>query len=680
MNTLLDSFQLLGDIFLPLGVIVLIAILCIITYALIRSSMYFIHRIPEDGNDKENYLSYKERAELYKARVEEYKKSIEDLQKQYLLELESLKNRVDEEKLKDSLETELETIANKIELANSELTSLSKENIKNSAEYEYLNSVLPKLEKEKNEINKHIDASKSEFQTISRDLEKVVADYQQKQSKISLLDRDIGKSKAELQQLVDQKEKLFSQISSYKKDNERYANVLKDFNNKQSEAQRLDRDIGRSRAELQHLVAMNSKLQEDIDRITQEQKAYHEGYKSLMEAPPSLQEYAKKAADSFDNEEKELDLFEHYLISKNYYFPRRTINAFHTSLKIQNYNPLTVLAGISGTGKTLLPTKYAEYFGIYNLVLPVEPRWDSPQDLLGFYNYLEKKFQATELSRALVAFDNRNKYEKEAPRLRSKDGARIASVLEDRMFIVLLDEMNLARTEYYFSNFLSKLELRRNVDDESSDSQRSNAEILIDDNFGKIWIPQNVLFVGTMNEDESTQTLSDKVLDRANLLRFGKPNQENLSSSNKNQVSGNRLLVHSAIPYSTYRTWINDPSKLDSTFVDNVIRDLNDAMALINKPFGFRVDKCIRAYVANYPNALKDEQAEKSALADQIEQKIMPKLRGLDLSESSSDKCVRNIQDIVNRLNDKEFDQAFAGAIEEGYRSGMFMWQGVSRL
>ena len=84
------------------------------------------------------------------------------------------------------------------------------------------------------------------------------------------------------------------------------------------------------------------------------------------------------------------------------------------------------------------------------------------------------------------------------------------------MLIVLLDEMNLARTEYYFSNFLSRLELRRIVTNENEKANRKNAEITIDDNFGNLWVPNNVLFVGTMNEDESTQTLSDKVLDRAN--------------------------------------------------------------------------------------------------------------------------------------------------------------------
>ena len=70
-------------------------------------------------------------------------------------------------------------------------------------------------------------------------------------------------------------------------------------------------------------------------------------------------------------------------------YSNRTLRAFHTSLKINDNAQLTVLAGVSGTGKSLLPRRYAEAMGIHFLQIAVEPRWDSPQDLLGFYNYIE---------------------------------------------------------------------------------------------------------------------------------------------------------------------------------------------------------------------------------------------------------------------------------------------------
>lgn len=89
-------------------------------------------------------------------------------------------------------------------------------------------------------------------------------------------------------------------------------------------------------------------------------------------------------------------------------FPKRTVYAFHTSLKINDISPITVLAGISGTGKTLLPVKYAEAMGMHNMVVSVQPGWDSPRDLFGFYNYMEKKYKGTDLARALIRMDPYN--------------------------------------------------------------------------------------------------------------------------------------------------------------------------------------------------------------------------------------------------------------------------------
>ena len=86
-------------------------------------------------------------------------------------------------------------------------------------------------------------------------------------------------------------------------------------------------------------------------------------------------------------------------------FNDRVLRAFHTSLKVADVSPLVVLAGISGTGKSELPRRYAEAMGIQFLNIAVQPRWDSPQDMFGFYNYLEGRYRATELARALVQMD-----------------------------------------------------------------------------------------------------------------------------------------------------------------------------------------------------------------------------------------------------------------------------------
>lgn len=360
-------------------------------------------------------------------------------------------------------------------------------------------------------------------------------------------------------------------------------------------------------------------------------------------------------------------------------FPKRTVYAFHTSLKINDISPITVLAGISGTGKTLLPVKYAEAMGMHNMVVSVQPRWDSPHDLFGFYNYMEHKYKGTDLARALIRMDPYNFREQ------IKDEERMA----DRILLVLLDEMNLARIEYYFSEFLSKLELRRAIKNAGADN-RSIAEFVLETgplyNTGKeksngkgefrLWVGRNVIFVGTMNEDESTQTLSDKVLDRANVLRFGKPSNDRTGIQNELTMveSQNKFL-----PYNLWEEWIKKPPPKDSWISDinERINRVNDALEKVGRPFGHRVQQAMREYVANYPG-VDDGHTHKIAFADQIEQKVIPKLRGIDIMGSHLNETLDIIHRLIDELGDEELSKVFSES-KKDRSMGTFVWRGVTR-
>ena len=221
-----------------------------------------------------------------------------------------------------------------------------------------------------------------------------------------------------------------------------------------------------------------------------------DSYSDLLKVPSVCLDKASfpKGKRDGDEEWEVLEKLRAELRKDELKFPDRTIDAFHTSLKCHDINPLTVLAGVSGTGKTLLPTYYAGIMGMHSLVMAVQPRWDSPQDMFGFYNYIEKQYKATELSRALILMDP---YKDQRQALNNLNG----DWTRDRMLLVLLDEMNLARTEYYFSEFLSKLELRRLVKNPESPTDRERAEIELDSGPSKdmrfrFWVGRNVLFVG----------------------------------------------------------------------------------------------------------------------------------------------------------------------------------------
>ncbi len=386
-----------------------------------------------------------------------------------------------------------------------------------------------------------------------------------------------------------------------------------------------------------------------------------------------------------DDEQASLNRTSNYLEQLGIQFHERVLHAFHTSLKVAEMSPLVVLAGISGTGKSELPRRYAEGMGLHFLSLAVQPRWDSPQDMFGFFNFLENRYRATELGRALVQMDRFF----DAP----ERGWTFPKEWRDenlcnRMLLVLLDEMNLARVEYYFSEFLSRLEIRRGIASENP-HERRKAEIALEVGLQslkrengqvqvqqqptlQLFVDRNVLFVGTMNEDETTQTLSDKVVDRANVLRFGRP-----LKLRPGAVQNPPKPTENWLPYESWKSWTRDSEKLDSHIrgeVSGWIQELNQAMQSIGRPFAHRTFASMLAYIANYP----DPSAYKLAMADQIEQKLLPKFRGLDPQDSASRQALGTIQAILGKLGDEPLLEAVRQSQKQSEHQ--FSWLGVDRL
>jgi len=381
-------------------------------------------------------------------------------------------------------------------------------------------------------------------------------------------------------------------------------------------------------------------------------------------------------SDEVPSEDQALANVRQHLQDHGLRFSDRVVNAFHTSLKCADETPLLVLAGISGTGKSLLPRRYAEAMGIHFLNAPVQPRWDGPQDLLGFYNYLENRYKATELLRALLQFD---RFERSwAPR--HEVGDRSAKM---HMLIVLLDEMNLARVEYYFSEFLSRLETRRDLD-HSNPNDVLKAEIPIDvgrvastdeDDPVRVFVDTNVMFVGTINEDESTLSLSEKVVDRANIMRFGRP--RDLANVPVKDVAQKFRATHPMMK-ATWNEWIAEGRQrsVDKKY-EALIAELNDALDQVGRPFAYRTQRAILAYLGMYPD--QSDAGLQQALADQVEQRVLPKLRGVDMNEQAGKAAVLAVADVVKKVGDGELQAAIerGGSQETGH---LFVWSGVDRV
>ena len=393
-------------------------------------------------------------------------------------------------------------------------------------------------------------------------------------------------------------------------------------------------------------------------------------------------------------------------------FPPRITKAFHTSLKTAEWSPITVLAGVSGTGKSKLPELYSRFGGFVFDLLDVQPNWDSQESMLGFFNSIDNKFDAQSVLKLLAQsqMPNNESYEDRLGRWRKmagaaleldseKDARLIASLrasstpgLADCVSIVLLDEMNLAHPELYFAGFLSKLEER------SGKHKEEVPELEVKVGAGlpayKLRLGRNVLWVGTMNQDETTKSLSDKVLDRATVIYFPRPKM--LRGMEKIKVLGSSedRPVRTPLHKDTFSSWVvhdcSAISKLIGPYKE-FVEKINDALGSVGRAIGHRVWQSIQYYMANYPDVRDaiarggDENALKKAMhvafEDQLVQKVMPKLRGIDIRGEAQTKCLEKIRLLLSSgVNGAQFGllEDFKLAQTLGY--GQFMWQSANYI
>lgn len=205
------------------------------------------------------------------------------------------------------------------------------------------------------------------------------------------------------------------------------------------------------------------------------------------------EKYAALTPPEYDNEislQEFAEGYRRYAASqmKLYYTPE-IVRRFVAGMAASK---LLILEGISGTGKTSLPYSFSRYLSNPSTIVSVQPSFRDRTELLGYFNEFSKRFNETEFLRAL--------YE--------------ANYRPDPTLIVL-DEMNLARIEYYFAEMLSVLEMP-NKDEWVLDlvpTAWDGDPVKMEG--GKIHVADSTWFIGTANNDDSTFTITDKVYDRA---------------------------------------------------------------------------------------------------------------------------------------------------------------------
>lgn len=302
-------------------------------------------------------------------------------------------------------------------------------------------------------------------------------------------------------------------------------------------------------------------------------------------------------------------------INKDLYYKESDLINFHICLKT---NYLTILAGMSGTGKSKLTRLYSDLLNKSSndklLFIPVSPSYNEPGDILGFYNPNTCLYQASDtglLDFLIKAGKEENKNE---------------------LFIAVFDEMNLAQIEYWFAPFISIME-------EKSENQRLLR--LYGDNLNcinnflyppTIKIGNNVRFIGTINLDETSKDISDRVLDRANLIKLEKLDflecKKLLENKDKNFINS----YH--IDYEIFSDWINieipfkKMSELELKFFDKLHNHIFKYDS--QKGVSFRVLEQIGNYLNNIPESSNKGEliSKKEAIDIQVYQRVLSKLKG----------------------------------------------------
>ena len=397
------------------------------------------------------------------------------------------------------------------------------------------------------------EIAKNKTQEINQIIE------EEERNHLDLIEKN-KKTSSELEKLNNKEQQLLTLISEQK---ERIAT-----GNKEAEAIQQDillsklslEDAKKLREEvlnkLNNFIEEKSKILLDLEILDQD---------TLKVMTRSLEERAQVENsykyDDFSNMSEAISHVQAYLFDKGIMYRRNVLENFFTLLSTRD---LIVLAGDSGSGKTNLVKSFADAIGGKSYIIPVKPNWTGSEDLLGYYNPIEQSYLSTPFLEAILEAEKN----------------------PDVPYLICLDEMNLARVEYYFADFLSLLEERTkkpriplysktesshlvseaknflaliNVAKKSLNKEgiESFVEILKDEelnrklhdlcgfkdgdsllkyhtrlrkafdsyvnNPSELTLPDNVFFIGAINVDETTHYLSPKILDRAHVVRFVNP-------------------------------------------------------------------------------------------------------------------------------------------------------------
>ncbi len=291
-----------------------------------------------------------------------------------------------------------------------------------------------------------------------------------------------------------------------------------------------------------------------------------------------------------------------YLEARGFHFAPWQVASYITAIRTK---PFVILAGVSGTGKSALPRLVAEATGAVTTTVPVRPDWNDSSELLGYKN-LKSDFEPGHF----ITFANE------------------AASNPDKHYFFLLDEMNIARPEYYFAEVLSRIE---------------EAGVLLDgapatplkqdagERWGQVVIPSNLAIVGSVNMDETTFGFSRKVLDRAFVIEF---TDVDLSLIGGGGATPTPQQWHSNAWRRESATLASHPGRGEPSVVRVIetLTELNELLQPAQLHFGYRVRDEIAMFVLaaeQQPDQFEStEGGQIDPLDLAISMKVLPRIQG----------------------------------------------------